>query len=210
MKRFLAVALLVAAPALAHAQHVISCPGVVGPTGYGTLTCDGFALSGGGSVDAGTFTSAADEYGLGLKSATDFNLVSLFLESQLGLDNNVIILGYTRDVVDVPFSSFPYPGGYGPHAYSATFTIQPGVLTPVTLNWRNIAAIKFDGTGGYLAFDPAHFHGAFNYYISDIVIDTTTAPEPTSLALLASGLLTIAMVHRNRWKSKSQPRTTHR
>ncbi len=186
MKRALTALALALAPLPVSAQaHVVSCPGV---SGFAGTVCDGFTLSGGGSVTNNVFTTASDLHGLALYSTVDFTFSSALFQSVRGVDNRIVVLGYRRKVVDVPLSSFPYPGSYGPFDYFLELTIDPSRSTFMSFNWTDLAAIRFDGSGGYDPRDPTRFRDSFGYNISAISVITAT-PEPASIALLATGLV---------------------
>jgi hypothetical protein len=182
MKRLvLALALCAASSLAAEGQHVVSCPGVTGGPMYSPgVECDGlFAWA--SEVRGGTFTFFGDN-GLGyLLSPVDFTFVSAIFRSQVGVNNHIAVYGYTRDYINRQ-TFFP-TGSPGLPTYSAFFSANPDAGTLVQFNWANVGAIGFDSGGGH----DSQGDVAFKFDVSAVTI--TAAPEPASLALLATGLV---------------------
>lgn len=204
MKKLLAVALLALAPTVARAQHTLSCPGAT----LADHTCDGLSTTGAGGLIGDGILYVVGEGGTAyLYSPTGtFDFVSAYFRSFTASPNHILVAGYSREVVDAPFSGFPWGGGGnvlsgGGYSYLGGLTATPDQWTPATFNWTNVAAVAFDGTGG----PPTGCVGVFctdtrwDYEVGYIAVaGPTLTPEPTSLVLVGSGLLVLLGVARRR------------
>jgi hypothetical protein len=206
MKRFAAASLLLslALPIeRATAQQVIDFNNAnasafgsfdnVTQTFSGGVPYNGFVFAGPGSFGSSYLLGHGDGFSLLMHSATPFTLISALFQSAIGTNNQICVAGYTAtDHIGVA----PQCGLFASATYTTSFFSNPGSYNSITFNWPGVTTLAFDSRGGPDPNDPSH-STQFNFYVDDVTI--SAAPEPASMALLATGLIGIAAVRRRRW-----------
>lgn len=85
--------------------------------------------------------------------------------------------------------------------YFASYTLSATAPTLLTFNWSNLTSVTFTSSGGT---DHGYGGSGENFALDDLVINSTAVPEPASMALLATGLVSMFGIVKQR-RTKNRP-----